>query len=261
MTGWARSSAPVPLTGGFWAQLVSFRLRGAPVGWDGPLVARVMPDAATAAKETEFQRSVATAGYPTPTVRAAGGPDEGICGQPYMVMDLASGRPLLAGLDGVRALLRLPSLARRLPVTLARALADLHVIDPASVITELAASAVDRPPLPAMLRHLGESATGLGRSDLAAAAVWLEEHKPPEEPVRLCHGDMHPFNVLVDDGGAITVLGWSAAVIAPATYDLGVTSLLLAEPPLLVPAPLRPVVSGRPRAVEPVHHLLRARRW
>ena len=58
----------------------------------------------------------------------------------------------------------------------------------------------------------------------------------------LCHGDMHPFNVLVTDDGALTVLDWSAAMLAPATYDLGFTSLLLAEPPLVVPGLLRPIV-------------------
>ena len=36
---------PVPLTGGFWAELVTFRLVDPPTGWDGALVARVMPDA------------------------------------------------------------------------------------------------------------------------------------------------------------------------------------------------------------------------
>jgi hypothetical protein len=45
---------PGRLTGGFWAELVSFRLRGAPPGWQGDLVARVMPDPRIAAKETAF---------------------------------------------------------------------------------------------------------------------------------------------------------------------------------------------------------------
>jgi len=240
---------PCPLTGGFWAQLVSFRLTGAPPEWGGPLVARVMPDPATAAKETAFQRAVAVQGYPTPRVHAAGGPDDGIDGQAYLVMDFAPGRPLLAGLDGVRALGQLPSLARRLPATLAGALAQLHRLDPAPVITGLDAAGLQPPSLPAMLTHLEDTATTLGRSDLAASAAWLANRPSEEDAVVVCHGDMHPFNVLVDDAGGITVLDWSAALLAPATYDLGFTSLLLAEPPLTFPAPLRPLVRRAGRAL------------
>lgn len=53
---------------------------------------------------------------------------------------------------------------------------------------------------------------------------------------------MHTVNVLVDQTGNITVLDWSAAVIAPRAYDCGFTSLMLAEPPLVVPGWLRPVL-------------------
>ena len=31
--------------------------------------------------------------------------------------------------------------------------------------------------------------------------------------VEICHGDLHPFNVLVDDRGQTTVLDWSAEVV------------------------------------------------
>lgn len=234
---------PTLLAGGFWATLVSFELADAPPGWEGPLVARVMPDPATAAKETAVQREVAVAGYPTPRVLTAGGPSPGIDGQAYLVMDLALGRPLLSGLDGLRALVRLPSLAKRLPETLAGALARLHRLDPAPVTQVLASAGLPPPDLATMLSHLGATASALGRLDLAAAAAWLEGHPPGNAAsVVVCHGDMHPFNVLVDDDGRATVLDWSASVLAPASYDLGFTSLLLAEPPLLLPGPLRPVV-------------------
>jgi aminoglycoside phosphotransferase (APT) family kinase protein len=230
---------PLSLTGGFWAELISFRLRNAPEGWRGPLVARVMPDAATAAKETAFQAEVAAQAFPTPTVRASGGPNEGVDGRAFMVMDLAQGRPLLAGLDGLAAVAKLPTLAQRLPTTLAEVLARLHRLDPAPVQGRLEADGVARPGLESMLTSLHDTARRLGRADLADAAIWLRDHRPPPEPVVICHGDLHPFNVLVDDAGAVTVLDWSAAVLAPATYDLGFTSLVLAEPPLLVPGAMR----------------------
>ena len=243
----AYAGEPVAMTGGFWAELVMFRLIDPPAGWDGALVARVMPDAATAAKETVVQARVADQGYATPLVLAAGGPSEGVNGKAFMVMTLADGEPLLAGLDGVRALAKLPSLARRLPVTLASVLAELHRLDPAPVERDLDTDGVVRPGLDAMLESLGSTSTHVGRADLAAATTWLQTHRPVAEPVVICHGDMHPFNVLVDDRGTTTVLDWSAAMLAPRTYDLGFTSLVLASPPLVVPPLLRPVVAAAGR--------------
>lgn len=245
----AYAGEPAALTGGFWAELVTFRLIDPPTGWDGPLVARVMPDAATAAKESVFQARVADQGYSTPVVLAAGGPDDGVNGKAFMVMPLADGEPLLAGLDGLRALARLPSLARRLPSTLATVLAELHRLDPAPVERDLDTNGIARPGLDAMLESLCTTSTAIGRTDLAAAATWLQMHRPPDEPVVVCHGDLHPFNVLVDDRGTTTVLDWSAALLAPGTYDLGFTSLVVASPPLVVPPLLRPVVAAAGRAL------------
>ena len=88
---------PLALTGGFWAELLAFRLSSAPAGLTGGLVARVTPDPALAAKETAIQTEVARQGYPTLVVHLAGGPDDGL-GRAYMVMDRANGAPLLAGL-------------------------------------------------------------------------------------------------------------------------------------------------------------------
>jgi aminoglycoside phosphotransferase (APT) family kinase protein len=238
---------PVLLTGGFWAELLSFRLANAPAGWGGPLVGRIMPAPDIAAKETAFQTEIARQGYPTPTVHAAGGPEEGVDGRAFLVMDLAGGAPLLSGLDGLSAIARVPSLGRRLPKVLAGVLADLHRLDPEPVVRALDEAGVAQPRQACMVESLRETATALGRSDLAAAAAWLEANVPADGPAVLCHGDLHPFNVLVDDAGAVTVLDWSAALLAPATYDLGFTSLVLAEPPLFVPPRLRPVVRAAGR--------------
>jgi aminoglycoside phosphotransferase (APT) family kinase protein len=240
---------PVALTGGFWAELVTFRLAAPPSGWAGALVARVMPDAATAAKETVFQAEVADQGFATPRVLASGGPAAGVEGRAFMVMTLAEGRPLLAGLDGVRALAKLPSLARRLPVTLAKVLAELHRLDPAPIERGLDTAGVAYPRLDTMLESLRSTSTALGRNDLSEAATWLQTHRPADESPVICHGDMHPFNLLVDDRGETTVLDWSAAMLAPGTYDLGFTSLVLASPPLVVPRALRPVVAAAGRAL------------
>ena len=156
---------PTPLTGGFWAQLVVVppRRRARRMGRSprGP------GDAGPGdrAKETAFQRRRRRPGLPDAACargrrprgrhRRAGVPRHGP----------RRGQPLLAGLDGVAAIRRLPSLARRLPRALARGLAELHRLDPEPVITALDADGAPQPTLPTMLatlRHQRGSA-GPGR--------------------------------------------------------------------------------------------------
>jgi aminoglycoside phosphotransferase (APT) family kinase protein len=240
------NAPPERLTGGFWAELLAFRLTGGPEGWDGDLVARVMPEPAVARKETLVQTEVAFLGFATPTVRAAGGPDDGL-GRAFMVMDRASGAPLLAGLDGMKALAHLPGLAAAIPETLAATMADLHRLDPDSLRHRLAEDTSAVTTVPAMLDHLRSTAATLGRADLAGAAQWLTDNPPATEAEVICHGDLHPFNLLVDSDGAVTVLDWSAALLGARAYDVAFTALTLAEPPLAVPDPLRPVVRAAGR--------------
>ena len=97
---------------------------------------------------------------------------------------------------------------------------------------------------------LGRCAPGraLDRDDLAAAGRG-STHRPPAEPVVVCHGDMHPFNLLVDAEGATTVLDWSAAMLAPGTYDLGVHLSGARRPAARGPRSLRPVVRRAGRAL------------
>ncbi|MGP0027049.1 MAG: phosphotransferase, partial [Streptosporangiaceae bacterium] len=153
----AYACAPVPLTGGFWAELFAFSLAQPPDGWPHDLVARMMPEASTARKETLIQAAVAAAGFPTPVIRAAGGPDDGL-GRAFMVMDRAPGAPLLSGLSLTGALGRGPALFGEIP------------------------RLIDHPARPA--------------------------------PDVICHGDLHPFNLL-RDGARVTLLDWSTALLAP----------------------------------------------
>lgn len=237
---------PSRLSGGFWAELVSFRLRGAPAGWQGDLVARVMPNPEIAAKETAIQAEVAAQGFPTPAVHLAGGPDAGL-GRAFMVMDLAAGRPLLDGLGGLGAIAALPRLVRRLPDAIGQTMARLHGLDPEPVGARVRATGAGGIGIAPVVAGFAASAALCGRADLAAAAAWLERHPPAPAPEVVCHGDLHPFNLLVDADGSITVLDWSASLLAPAAYDVAFTGLVLAEPPIVVPRPLQPAVRAAGR--------------
>jgi aminoglycoside phosphotransferase (APT) family kinase protein len=231
---------PEPLTGGFWAELFAFCLAEPPDGWPKALVVRLMPDADVARKETVVQTAVAAAGFPTPAVRASGGPDGGL-GQAFMVMDRAPGAPLLSGLVGLGAVASAMGALRQIPELLAATMADLHALDPEPVRSQLDPDGDVPATLSGLLAKLRRAAAEYDRPDLSAAAQWLVDHRPPPAPDVICHGDLHPFNLLAG-AGHVTVLDWSRALLAPRACDVASTSLLVGEPGLIVPRTLRPFV-------------------
>jgi aminoglycoside phosphotransferase (APT) family kinase protein len=240
--------APTRLTGGFWAELVAFELRDPPDGWDGRLVARVMPDPVLARKETVVQKAVADAGVPTPKVHGAGGPDAGL-GRAFMVMDRADGEPLLAGLDSTAGLVGAPRRLWRMPDLLAGAMAKLHTVEPSAIRAQLADVDGVARTVPEMLEHIEAWMTVTGRADLVATSRWLAEHPVDASEDVICHGDLHPFNMLIDADGEVTVLDWSTAVIAPRALDVAFTSLMLSNPPLAVPGAARPLIQTAGRGL------------
>lgn len=237
------ATEPQPLTGGYWATILRLRLTGAPGAVPDDVVLRVVPHPEMGAKEIAVQTALAEAGVPTPAVHLTG-PAGGPLGDAWAVMDLAPGHPLLAGLDGLAALRQLPRILARLPAQLGGAMAAVHRIDPGPVVQRV------RPVAPTVALtvdelwpHLRAGAELTGRPDLVAALDALAEHRPaPDDPV-LCHGDLHPFNLL-RDGDRITVLDWTAALTAPPAYDVALTRLLLRYPPIAAPPVLRPLIGA-----------------
>jgi aminoglycoside phosphotransferase (APT) family kinase protein len=237
---------PRPLTGGYWATILHLRLTGAPHGVPDDVVLRVVPHPDMGAKEIAVQAAVAEAGAPTPIVHLTG-PAGGPLGDAWAVMDLAPGDPLLAGLDGAAALRHLPRILARLPAQLADTMAAVHHIDPAPVVQRVRAVAptvaltVDE-----LWPHLRAGAELTGRQDLVDALDTLAHHAPQQGDAVLCHGDLHPFNLL-RDGDRISVLDWTAALVAPPAYDVALTRLLLRYPPLAAPPALRPIIGAGAR--------------
>jgi aminoglycoside phosphotransferase (APT) family kinase protein len=233
-----------PLSGGFWATMFRVQLTGQPDGVASEVVVRIAPHRSMGAKEAEVQRAVAAQGVATPQVWLSC-PDEHRGGW-WSVMGFSPGQPLLAGLDGLAAMRRAPSLLRSLPTQLALSMAAVHRIDPApvtaavrAVAPDVAWSATD------VLEHLRLGAEAAGRDDVGAAFDQLARRPETGREV-VCHGDLHPFNVL-DDGGHLVVLDWTGAVVADPCFDLALTELLLANPPLVLPGPLAAVGRGASR--------------
>lgn len=234
---WARP--PVALTGGFWAQLWRIQLTARTGPLAGDLVARVMPNPDVARRETAVQAHLADQGFPTPAVRLWSPPGAHL-DRAWMVMDHAPGQPLLASLSGPAALIRLPGLARSMPRRLAQHAATLHTIDPGPLH--------DLPGPADLLGRIGNQVATIDQPDLTTLADHLDRHRPgPGRPV-VCHGDLHPFNILTHPEGD-TVLDWSSALIADPACDLAYTGLLLRHPPLHGPGALQPLIEAAGRAL------------
>jgi aminoglycoside phosphotransferase (APT) family kinase protein len=235
-------SPPTRLSGGFWAAIYTFALADAPRGWTGDLVLRVMPDRDVAVKETAAQRELAAQGYPTPAVLVSGC-DEALGGA-FMIMPRAPGRPPLGALHFGRALLELPRTVRHLPDLLARTAHQLHSIEPTPIRAALADAGIDASRLGAnpYLNTIARAAQTAGRG-FVEFADWFQQ-QPTRQRANdvVCHGDLHPFNLLVTADGQVTVLDWSNANICARELDIGFTAALLRCAPIRVPAPFRPAI-------------------
>jgi aminoglycoside phosphotransferase (APT) family kinase protein len=132
-------------------------------------------------------------------------------------------------------------LLRQVPEQLAGSMARLHALDPDLVRAELEQVRGVPVSVAGLVSMLAQFAAEFGRPDLVGAARWLTDHPPAPAPDVICHGDMHPFNLLAD-GDRVTVLDWSTALLAPRAHDVAFTSLLLSEPALRVPGWQRPLV-------------------
>jgi len=249
------AAEPRPLTGGYWATIFHLRLTSAPPGIPDDVVLRVVPHPEMGAKEFAVQAALAEAGVATPIVRLTG-PAGGPLGNAWAVMDLAAGEPLLADLDGVAALRRLPRILAHLPAQLADTMASIHRADPQPVMRRVRAAA----PTVALniddlTTHLRAGAELADRDDLVDALDTLTAQTPPQDDTVLCHGDLHPFNLL-RSADRITVLDWTAAVVAPPAFDVALTRLLLRYPPLAAPAALRPLIGTGAKVLAGrfVHH-------
>jgi aminoglycoside phosphotransferase (APT) family kinase protein len=237
---------PAPLAGGFWASIHRFELEGAPPPFAGPLVVRVMPERAVGIRETIVQQTLAAQGFPTPSVLLSGVDDA--LGGPFMVMPFVEGTALLSGLALGPSLWRVPGILRRLPGQLADTTLGLHALDPGPLqcALEQAGVAVGMRAATTQLNDVAAAAR-TGARGFSEVSDWLDERLcetaiADVERV-VCHGDLHPFNLMHDGRDGITVLDWTNARIMPREMDVGLTAALLRCAPLDAPGFVRPAIT------------------
>jgi aminoglycoside phosphotransferase (APT) family kinase protein len=226
---------PVAVTGGFDTQIFAFRLAAAPPDFSDPLILRLLNahhDPARALRERAAQNALADAGYPAPRVLLASA-DVTILGGAFLIMQRLAGRPLpkidVAGMARVLAELQ----------------ARLHDLDPDAFLRGAARAGLAPESLTfdAHLAYLTERAARGGLGGLAAGLEWLARRRPTlPEPRAVCHGDFHPFNILVDGAGVAGVLDWPHALVADPAFDVATTLIILRLVPMDVAGLAMPLV-------------------
>jgi aminoglycoside phosphotransferase (APT) family kinase protein len=239
---------PEPLTGGFYAQMFRFSLRDAPDGLDGELVARLVPNGALGAWEACVQEELTRQRFRSPRVRLAVPPAPPL-DRFLLVMDFVDGRPPLSGLTLGGIATQVPRLARTLPQQLALVSADLHRLDPERLAESLERLGSALPStLAGFIRARIEAATAIDRTDLAAAGERLLDAEPATRTRTICHGDLHPFNLLVTDDG-IVLVDWSVSRIAHPAFDLSFTEVMVGNPPIPMPGVARKLLGPVARGI------------
>ena len=225
---------PARLTGGFDTQIFAFRLTGAPPAFNGPLILRLFDahhDPAGALRERAIQNALAAQGYPAPRVRLASA-DSTPLGGAFLIMDRLAGQPL-------------PKVSIRV---MARGVAELqarlHDLDAVAFLRAVTREGLEPKSFTfdAYLAHLAARASRRRLDGLTPGFEWLVRRRPPRpEPRAVCHGDLHPYNILMADGRVTGVLDWPHAIVADPAFDVATTLVILKLVPMELAGLARPL--------------------
>ena len=193
-------------------------------------------------REAATHAALVAAGFTAPRVLASE-PEGSVLGAPFLIMERLPGRNMVASVKQtplrffrlLRELALVHAQMHRVPGEALLASAREHGLDPAlfTLVGEL-----DR-----LTRRIERA----GLHGLLEAMAWMQRHRPaPAAPEVVCHGDCHPFNVVMAEGRPSGVVDWSQAIAAEPAFDVAATRVVLEFPSAGEPAWVRwPVAAVR----------------
>ena len=189
------SEALQPLDGGYSNEIFRFRLEDAPSPFDQPLVLRLTHDERDTAREGIIENGVAEQGFPAPPILLRGGSSSAF-GRPFLVTPLSPGVAFDETITARTAI----GAFRRLPDQLAAAMVALHGVPTENITARLTAEGwePDRLDSLAVLADVDDYAEQANSSDLRRRAAVLRKNQPSFARPVVCHGDLHPFNLLFE---------------------------------------------------------------
>jgi aminoglycoside phosphotransferase (APT) family kinase protein len=218
------SEALHPLEGGYSNEIFRFRLEQPPSPFDQPLVLRLTHDERDTAREGIIENGVAEQGFRAPPVLLRGGSSSAF-GRPFLVTPLSPGVSFGETITARTAI----GVFRRLPDQLAASMVVLHRVPTEGITARLTAEGwePDRLDSLAVLADVDDYAEQANSSDLRRRASVLRKNQPSFARPVVCHGDLHPFNLLFEGREVTIILDWELARLADPAYDVGRTLVLL----------------------------------
>jgi len=84
-------------------------------------------------------------------------------------------------------------------------------------------------------------------SDSSRVSSGCSRSGPAANPPVICHGDLQPFNILVEDGRLSGGVDWSNVTIGDPALDVGTSLAIAATAPFAARPPLRPLIRATMR--------------
>jgi len=204
------ASPPKPLAGGFEAQMYEFTLVNQPKNIPEKLVLRIIPSDSPrheAYLTGTTQTYLANYGFPTPKTYFIHPQTETLGGQ-FIIMEYIQGKTMYDTYpDHYSAKL------------MTETYHALHSIDPTPLIQQFKEANVSEKWFQGLVWR--EEYIHTQAKWLRPALKWVKENYPKDRVNhRLCHGDLHPLNIMVRDEKVVGVVDWGCLKIEDFHYDL-----------------------------------------